>query len=156
MEPEGQQLHMYGAPTIEPRLPWASVDAQLTEAGVYWVVPAANGHPHARPVWGVWDGDALHLSIGSPTVLEQVGDGRPTAVHLGGALDVVILEGSVTGTTSEQRLVDRYNAKYEWAYSVEHYGPFRTFSPTTVLAWRSAGRDGRDGFQESGRWNFPT
>jgi hypothetical protein len=48
----------------------------------------------------------------------------------------------------------RYDKKYDWRYDVDVYGPLTAIAPVTVLAWRSAGWAGRDGFKASGRWRF--
>jgi hypothetical protein len=62
----------------------------------------------------------------------------------------------VVGRTDSEGLYAAYNAKYEWNYTTEEYGPLTTVVPTTAFAWRSAGWAGRDGFQETGRWRFDT
>src|SRR5215475_4580515 len=74
--PRGAALRMYGQPSATPRLDWAWVDAQLEAAGTYWVVARTPGHPHPRPVWGVWDSDHLYLSIGTPVTLRTLAAGR--------------------------------------------------------------------------------
>lgn len=60
------------------------------------------------------------------------------------------------GHTEAQELYDAYNEKYDWNYSTDEYGPLTTIAPATVLAWRSAGWAGREGFQQTGRWRFGT
>ncbi|CAN5657968.1 hypothetical protein BH24ACT5_BH24ACT5_19960 [soil metagenome] len=57
---------------------------------------------------------------------------------------------------SDSQLLNAYNAKYDWDYMVDEYGPFTLVEPAKVIAWRSAGWAGRDGFQATGRWTFPS
>lgn len=155
MEPLADQLIMYGQPSDAEPLDWAWVREQLVTAGTYWVVTPGTGHPHPRPVWGVWVGDRLHLSIGSPSIVHALEPGGLVTVHLDSSNDVVIVEGEAIGTTDDVDLVGVYNAKYDWSYSVNEYGPLITVLPSTVMAWRSAGWAGRDGFQATGRWQVP-
>ena len=49
---------------------------------------------------------------------------------------------------------DQYDDKYDWAYSVDAYGPFSVVAAETVLAWRAAAFAGRDGFRATGKWRF--
>ena len=51
-------------------------------------------------------------------------------------------------------VVAAYDRKYDYRYDVEQHGVLTTAAPTTVLAWRSAGPAGRDGFVEAGRWQL--
>lgn len=145
---------MYGEPSAVPSLPWSWVDDQLTAAGTYWSVARSHSHPHPRPVWGIWVDQLLHLSIGSPVLSPQLDAAPEVAVHLDSGVDVVIVEGRVGGHTEAQELYDAYNEKYDWSYSTEEYGPLTTIVPSKVLAWRSAGWAGREGFQQTGRWRF--
>ena len=100
-------LRLYGAPSGRPELPWDWVDRQLTEAGTYWVVGPSTGHPHPRPVWGVWLAQRLFLSVGSPTLRRTVTPGTAMTVHLSSGTDVVIVEGTVVeGTVVEGTVVE--------------------------------------------------
>ncbi len=156
VEPTPARLVMFGSPSDAPHLDWSWVDAQLRAAGTYWVTAGGTAHPHPRPVWGVWDDGLLHLSVGSP-VLARALDAHPeVTVHLDSGTDVVIVEGQVTGRREDADLLEDYDRKYDWSYTVEEYGPLTTITVTTVLAWRSAGWAGREGFQQTGRWNYPT
>jgi hypothetical protein len=152
--PTAEPLSIYGSPTEVSLLDWTWVDAQLEAAGIYWVVANGSGPPHPRPLWGLWIDQRLHLSIGSPPLNRQVAaDGRVTA-HLESGTDVVILEGTVAGTTEDPALFERYDAKYDWTYTVEEYGPLTTVIPVSVIAWRSAGWAGRESFKTAGKWRF--
>ncbi|MFZ6004663.1 MAG: hypothetical protein ACOYXM_12125 [Actinomycetota bacterium] len=65
MEPTAERLLMYGRPgDVEP-LEWSWVHDQLTAAGTYWIAAPSDGHPHPRPVWGVWQDRSLHLRSGA-------------------------------------------------------------------------------------------
>ena len=137
-------------------LPWADVQRQLEEAGTYWVIAQGPGHPHPRPVWGVWVDDTLRLSLGSPVLRRELAADPTVTVHLDSGTDVVIVEG----TASELEGVDvapslaAYDRKYDWKYDADTYGPLTLVRPSTVFAWRAAGPAGRDGFKAAARWRF--
>ena len=145
---------MYGQPSELPPLAWSWVEAELARAGSYWVTARGARHPHPRPVWGVWGQGQLHLSIGSPVVSRLLDDDAAVSVHLSSDVDVVIVEGHVAGFAESSALYEAYNDKYDWDYTIEEYGPMTTVTPGKVLAWRSTGWAGRDGFQQTGRWRF--
>jgi hypothetical protein len=147
-------LTQYGQPSTSPRLEWAWVDGALSTAGTYWASVTDNGgRPHPRPVWGIWLGDVVHLSLGSPT-LAAAEPGRPMTVHLDSGTDVVIVDGHVESTTADPGLLAAYDAKYTWSYDVDTYGPLSSIRPDVVMAWRSAGWAGRDGFTAANRWRW--
>jgi hypothetical protein len=148
-----ETLLQFGQPSAHPGLEWCWVDAQLTDAGTYWVSMDANRHPHPRPVWGVWADEVLYLSIGSPK-LAAARRGTLTTVHLDSGTDVVIVEGVVGAKTGDPALVAAYDTKYTWTYDVEAYGPLTSIRPHVVLGWRSDGWAGRDGFTVTGRWRW--
>jgi hypothetical protein len=152
--PTVQPLSIYGSPTEVSPLDWAWVDEQLTAAGIYWVVANGSRHPHPRPLWGLWLDYRLHLSIGSPPMNRQIADQPAVTAHLESGTDVVILEGTAVGTTDDPELLRRYDAKYDWTYTVEEYGPLTTVVPSTVISWRSAGWAGRESFRTASKWGF--
>lgn len=154
MKPVAEPLSLYGRVSDHGQLEWSWVDDELEQAGTYWSVLRGQGHPHPRPVWGVWDHDVLFLSVGSPVLRRQLDDDSATTVHLESGTDVVIVEGHATGHCVEPLVLERYNAKYDWNYTIDEYGPLTVVTPSTVIAWRSAGWAGRDGFQSTGRWRF--
>jgi hypothetical protein len=163
MEPIAEPIRMFGStPDAEPLL-WSWVDAQLTSAGTYWVVthedldPEAMQYPHPRPVWGVWLDDRLHLSLGSPVLNRHVGRQPGVTVHLDSGTDVVIVEGLAIRSSRDESLEAKaaYDAKYDWDYDLDQYGPFTRVEPDAILAWRAIGPAGRDGFAQAGRWRFP-
>ncbi len=85
----------------------------------------------------------LFLSIGSPKIKADAQAEGPVTVHLGSINAVVIVEGRTAGSTGDSHLLNAYNAKYDWDYTVDGYGPFTLVGPAKVIAWRSP--DGREG-----------
>jgi hypothetical protein len=154
MEPRPATLRLYGQPSGLESPHWEWVDDRLNSAGTYWVVTPTPTRPHPRPVWGIWREDALHLSVGSPTLARAMLPATPVTVHLDSGTDVVIVEGVVAGSSTDSELIAAYDSKYTWEYDSEQHGPLTTIVPTQILAWRSAGWAGRDGFQQTGRWVF--
>jgi hypothetical protein len=146
---------MFGAPSTNSQLAWSWVAQQLTAAETYWIDVAGSGPlPHARPVWGVWLEEQLHLSVGTPALRRAATAGTPATVHLPDGLDVVIVEGEVAAPTSNADVIAAYDAKYDWTYDLEQFGPLTSIAPSNVLAWRTAGPAGRDGFAHTGRWTW--
>jgi len=154
MKPTAGSLFMYGSRAEVDGLEWEWVEDQLTSAAGYWVVPCGSAHAHPRPVWGIWREYRLFLSIGSPRINSDVKASGHVTVHLGSINDVVIIEATTAGSVSDSDLVDAYNAKYDWNYSIEDYGPFTVVEPTKVMAWQSGGWAGREGFKATGSWTF--
>lgn len=152
MDPVAQPLSFFGSQSECPLVEWSWVDSELQRAGVYWIVPKSLAEPHPRPVWGVWHDGQLLLSIGSPVIARQL-DADPVAtVHLQSGTDVVIVECRRIGSCADPDVLSVYDAKYEWNYTVDEYGPLTVLQPTMILAWRSGGVAGRAGFQAAGRW----
>jgi hypothetical protein len=152
--PERQTLRFYGQPSDRSPLEWAWVEAQLAAAATYWVTARSGGHPHPRPVWGVWRGRRLQLSIGTPVTLAVLAADPAVTVHLDSGTEVVIVEGRATGATVDADVLADYNTKYDWNYDPSEHRPLTSVEPERVLAWRTAGWGGRDGFQQTGRWTF--
>jgi hypothetical protein len=152
---ERRVLRMYGQPSEHPQLDWDWVREQLESAGLYWVVARTEGHPHPRPVWGLWLQDMLHLSIGSPVIRQALDADPRVTVHLESATDVVVVEGRLMPTEkTAQAVLAAYDAKYDWKYDADSYGPIVRVAPQTVIAWRTAGWAGRESFQQTGSWTF--
>jgi hypothetical protein len=153
--PEQQTLRMYGQPSGFPAPSWVWVADQLAAAGIYWVIGVSGGHPHPRPVWGLWQNGELFLSLGSPALRRSFAADPRVTVHLESGTDVVILEGVLQppqATTAA--LIAAYKDKYDWDYQVDPYGDLLRITPSTVIAWRAGGVDGRESFKETGRWDF--
>ncbi len=147
-----RNLALYGTVSDRPRLDWNWVDQQLEGAGTYWVVAPTPGHPHPRPVWGVWIDEKLQLSVGSPRLRTCLTNGTPVTVHLDSGSDVVIIEGHARLGPTDAGALAAYDRKYDWKYDLDAYGPLIVVLPEKVLAWRSAGPAGRDGFASTGCW----
>lgn len=148
----GQRALFYGHPTDHEPLAWSWVEAELVRSGTYWVVARSSGHPHPRPVWGIWHEDLLYLSIGTPAIQQALADDPVITAHLESGTDVVIVEGEVTGSTIDVNIVVAYDEKYDWSYDVAEYGPLVVVAPSKILAWQAVGWAGRESFQRSGMW----
>ena len=59
----------------------------------------------------------------------------------------------MVGRRADDPVVRAYVEKYERPYDVAEYGPLTVVAPERVLAWRSGGWAGRDGFTAVGRWD---
>ena len=150
----GRQAHFYGNPADHEPLAWSWVESELLRSGTYWVVARSSGHPHPRPVWGIWHGDRLYLSIGTPALQRALADDPVITAHLESGTDVVIVEGVVTGSSIDVNVIAAYDKKYDWSYDVSAYGPLVEAAPSKILAWRPAGWAGRESLQRSGMWKF--
>jgi hypothetical protein len=155
-QPRPESLRLYGSSSDHPGLAWSWVEEQLAAAGTYWVVARGPGHPHPRPVWGIWTpGRRLELSIGSPVVSRALDADPRVTVHLDSGTDVVLVEGLVEpGVATDPESIASYNHKYDWDYRVDEYGHLVAVRPVRVQAWRCAGWAGRDSFQATGSWAF--
>jgi hypothetical protein len=155
MDGRRRVLTMYGQSSTHPPPRWGWVEGELQAAGTYWVTARPAGHPHPRPVWGVWHRDGLHLSIGSPVIAREIADDRRLAVHLESGTDVVIVEGVVPDASpSAAQVLEAYRDKYGSDYDVAVLGELTRVDPVTVMAWRTAGWAGKDGFTECAKWTF--
>jgi hypothetical protein len=148
-------LRLYGARSDRALLEFSWVEDQLAGAATYWVVARSEGHPHPRPVWGLWFEQRLHLSLGSPSLLRATRREPAVTVHLDSGTDVVIVEGLVApAARTPTAVLQAYDSKYDWEYDASRYGQLTVVVPTKVLAWRTAGWAGRDSFQQTGCWVF--
>jgi len=146
---------LYGANSDQAPLAWSWVEEQLSGAGTYWVTARNQGHPHPRPVWGIWIREQLHLSIGSPALREAIREEPAVTVHLDSGTDVVIVEGFILPPApTPPALIRAYNQKYDWDYQAWQYGELTSLGPQKVLAWRTAGVAGRESFRTTGCWVF--
>jgi len=150
----GQRALFYGRQADHEPLAWSWVEGELLRSGTYWVVARSGGHPHPRPVWGIWHQDRLYLSIGTPALQQALADDPVITTHLESGTDVVIVEGEVAGTTMNLDVIAAYDRKYDWSYDVEEYGPLLVVAPSKILAWQAAGWAGRESFKRSGTWRF--
>lgn len=148
-------LTMYTQPTDHEPLLLDEVVGWLGAAGTYWVSSAGGGAPHPRPVWGVWVDDRLLLSLGSPVLRAALAADPHVVVHPDSGTEVVIVSGTAAPDASPAvvaRFVEAYDAKYDWRYDADTYGPPTVVEPREILAWQAAGPAGRDGFRRSGKW----
>lgn len=96
---------------------WNQVVRSLSDARSYWVCTVRpDGRPHATPVWGVWWRGAVVFSSPVATVKARNLDVRADAVvHLDGADDVVIVDGTADQITAGDELAElgaAFTAKY--------------------------------------------
>lgn len=155
MRPQERTLRLYGAPSDWAPLAWSWVDQQLAGAGTFWVLARNHGHPHPRPVWGVWHQQQLHLSVGSPTLRQALREDPAVTIHLDSGTDVVIVEGlAAPAVPIAPATLEVYRQKYDWEYDVSSYGDLTVVRPTKVLAWRLAGWAGRDSYTATGCWVY--
>ncbi len=155
MQPRQQALRLYGQPSERTELAWEWAADQLRSAGTYWVIANSSGHPHPRPVWGLWHDDALHLSLGSPALNAALAADPRVTVHLGSGTEVVIVEGSVApDAPTTAGALAAYRSKYDWDYDVAAYGELKLVVVSRILAWIAAGWAGRESFAATGRWTF--
>ena len=79
----------------EGMLPWASVEAQLAAAKLFWVATTtADGRPRVRPVDGTWFEGAIYVG-GSPETawIRDLLANPNVSVHLDSTDGIVIVEG---------------------------------------------------------------
>ena len=148
MAPRSTPLRMWGAEKPDATaLAWDDVAGRLAASETYWVVavpPGRGGVPAPRPVWGVWLDDRLLLSVGSSSVWASIGAASaPCAVHLGDAIDVVIVEGTAHRYDGPfDAYVATYNEKYAWTFTADDQqfvvGGTVEVVPSRVLAWTGA------------------
>ncbi|EFW93310.1 pyridoxamine 5'-phosphate oxidase-related FMN- binding protein [Haladaptatus paucihalophilus DX253] len=127
----------YGIPDEEAgMLSWTFVREQMANDEYYWICTnRPDGHPHARPVWGVWVDNTVHCGGGERTrwVRNLQLDSR-IVVHRESGEAVVIIEGTAERVTDTD-LEDRLDSAYQGKYGIHHGAPFFTVQPETVYAW---------------------
>jgi hypothetical protein len=139
-------------------LPWSWAERQVVRARNYWVATAsADGVAHTRPVWGVWLEGELLFSAGGPRMVANLAErGEAVTVHLESGDRVVILEGGVRAVAPTAAFVERYNAKYDWDFTLETVpGSLVAFAPRVGYGWMSDPDDRGETFKSTGsRWTF--
>ena len=133
-------------------LPWASVEAQLAEAKLFWVATAtANGRARVRPVDGTWFEGAIYLG-GSPKTawVRDLLANPNVAVHLDSIDGIVIVDGvaesgggGITGDAAE-RLADLQDQRFP--YGRPKAADFAVLGsiairPRVIVAWRDFAKD---------------
>jgi hypothetical protein len=125
-----------------PLLPWSWASERLVAERSYWVVTVTSrGRPHARPVWGVYDEEAIYLSVGAAG-FQRNQQQREVSVHVDSADDVVIVDGlaeRVTDAAVRRRIGAIYNPKYDMAADAE-YVNYRVM-PRVAWGWRDGDVD---------------
>jgi hypothetical protein len=133
-------------------LPWASVEAQLAAAKLFWVATAsADGRPRVRPVDGTWFEGAIYVG-GSPETawVRDLLANPNVSVHLDSTDGVVIVEGvaesgggGISGDAAE-RLADLLGARFPYgrpkAADLSVQGSI-AIRPRTIVAWRDFAKD---------------
>jgi hypothetical protein len=133
-------------------LPWASVEAQLAAAKLFWVATTtADGRPRVRPVDGTWFERAIYVG-GSPETawVRDLLANPNVSVHLDSIDGVVIVEGvaesgggGITGEAAE-RLADLLGERFPYgrpkAEDLAVQGSIAV-RPRTIVAWRDFARD---------------
>jgi Pyridoxamine 5'-phosphate oxidase len=136
----------------EGMLSWASVEAQLAAAKLFWIATTtAGGRPRVRPVDGTWFEGAIYVG-GSPEtawVRDLLANPR-VSVHLDSTDGVVIVEGDaasggggISGDAAE-RLADLLGERFPYgrpkAADLAVQGSI-AIRPRTVVAWRDFAKD---------------
>ena len=136
----------------EGMLPWASVEAQLAAAKLFWVATTrADGRPRVRPVDGTWFEGAIYVG-GSPETawVRDLLANPDVSVHLDSTDGVVIVEGvaargggGISGDAAE-RLADLLSERFPYGRpKAEDFAALGSIAirPLTVVAWRDFARD---------------
>jgi PPOX class probable F420-dependent enzyme len=132
-EPRASRPHMPGYGIRGPDegsglLPWSWAAERLAASRNYWVTTLwPDGRPHAMPVWGAWDGEALWFSssLRSRKARNLAADPR-CVVTTEDATEPVVLEGVaaiVRDSDAITHFADLMNAKYEAGMTVEFLDP---------------------------------
>jgi PPOX class probable F420-dependent enzyme len=123
MDPTADRPHMPGYGIGGPEagtglLPWSWALERIMASRNFWVATVTpEGGPHATPVWGVWDQDALWFSSGlrSRKARNLARDPR-VVVTTEDATDPVMIEGTaevITDLAAIARFLGLSNAKYD-------------------------------------------
>jgi nitroimidazol reductase NimA-like FMN-containing flavoprotein (pyridoxamine 5'-phosphate oxidase superfamily) len=100
-------------------LPWSWATERLTAAHNYWIATTRpGGRPHAMAVWGVWLDDRFYFSTGRESRKARNLSVDPRCVVCTERADeAVVVEGlasEVRDSAVLRRVVEVYNAKYQW------------------------------------------
>ena len=133
-------------------LPWASVEAQLAAAKLFWVATTtADGRPRVRPVDGTWFEGAIYVGGSPETAWIRDLLAKPNvSVHLDSTDGIVIVEGvaesgggAISGDAAE-RLADLLGERFPYgrpkAEDLAVQGSI-AIRPRTIVAWRDFARD---------------
>lgn len=126
----------------EGLLDWERVDGALATATVYWISAVRpSGAPHLIPIWGGWDGSALHIEGGDDTVWAKALAHQPKVAAGADQDGLQIIVHGVAGK-EDAADVDAVAANYasKYPYRPDPH-PFWVIRPRTVLAWDTSSVD---------------
>jgi PPOX class probable F420-dependent enzyme len=139
-------------------LSWSWAEERLASAKNYWVATSwPDGRPHAMPVWGVWDDDAVWFSSSarSRKVRNIAGDPR-CVVTTEDAWEPVVVEGQaeiVREPGALERFIGLVNEKYDTEYGTDFLDPEVNATIQVTPSWVFALTE--DDFTGSPtRWQF--
>ncbi|MCM8549553.1 pyridoxamine 5'-phosphate oxidase family protein [Streptomyces sp. STCH 565 A] len=161
-EPTGTPAFIFRQTAPGPTQPWSWAENLLKSAATYWLVTTSpDGHPHSRPLWGIWEQDTFWFS--SQNRSGEFLKANPRAsVNLQVGEDVVMIEGScsrVLGNDDINVLAEGVGVKYDWELTVSEdrvhtrFGqsaPVFRLNPERVYGWA-----GIAGWESATRWDFP-
>lgn len=152
-------------------LPWAWAADRLERERNFWLVSVrTDGFPQARPVWGLWFGPGMFLSLargGFHRTAAAEGAGEvPVTVHADSASEVIIIEGvadriraSADGAPPTYALDPEVHAeatrRYKAKYDRDPDGPTQVnflVRPRRVYSWTE--NEERTGGDTGTRWDF--
>ncbi len=160
-EPEATSAFIFNQTAPGPRQPWSWAENLLESASTYWLVTTSpDGHPHSRPLWGIWQRNTFWFS--SQNRCGEFLKVNPRAsVNLQVGEDVVMIEGSCSRVIGDDInvLAEGVGVKYDWELTVSEdrvhtrFGqsaPAFRLNPERVYGWA-----GIAGWESATRWDFP-
>jgi hypothetical protein len=109
----------YGVDTPDwHALPWTWAEERLAAGRNYWVVTvAADGRPHALPVWGVWSADELRFAFSCGPKSRKAANlaaNRRVVVASEDTVECLSMEGraDLVDDARRDQWIARYLAKY--------------------------------------------
>lgn len=148
----------YGSPSEDGLLPWSFVEERLLSAPNYWLATVtASGHPHVRPVDGVWVDGALCFGGSDETRWVRNLSVKPhVSVNLPNHDVAIVLEGTVAriGDASHplaaaSTAASRLKYPQYFTDTTPPFEPFWALRPRVVFAWTLEGFPAR-----ATRWTF--
>jgi general stress protein 26 len=126
--PIGELDSRYSSPGAEPES-WTDIVDVLEHAEVFWFTTVRHdGRPHTTPLLAIWMDGAMYISTGEGEQKARNVRANPHCSLTTGCnalmsgFDVVV-EGRASLEQDEvvlQRLVNRYQAKYQWTFTVQN------------------------------------
>ena len=140
-------------------LPWSWAEGQLRASHNFWVVTLwPDGRPHAMPVWGVWDDEALFWftsAVQSRKARNIANDPRCTVATEDEQHPVVLNgEGEIRTLHAElAHVIELFNAKYGTDYAMDFVDPTKNATIRVRPVW-AFGVDADDFIGSPTRWTF--